>query len=379
MMASRTGWRLLWRALRVGGGRRLMVVTGVAASCLLVLVQLAAFRNVTASVRGYVGQEGIDLWVAPRGTDNLVRSSGLIDAETVEALAREPGVAAAHRVLRVFISVTRASGHGGRPLHLLGIGYQSPDGMGGPPRLEKGRHPKGEHEVALDRTAARRLGVGLGQRVQINQRPAKVVGLTRGTNLLATQFAFFDLEAAENATGFFGDASFVALRMGPGVSAGGLRRRVMDTHEDVSVYSRRMFVESSVVEAAAGFLPLLALITGIGLVVSAVLVALLLQAAVEDRRGDIAVLLALGAAPSSLAAGVVTQALALVAWGSALGAALATLMSAWLDHTCSQIQLVPRASDLALVVGMFCLAGALSGLTPLLRLTRIDPLEAFRQ
>jgi ABC-type lipoprotein release transport system permease subunit len=374
---------LLGRALGTRAGRRLMVIGGVAASSILVLVQLAAYRNVTGSVRTYVSQPGIDLWVAPRGTDNLVRSSGLMDAEEVAQLRQLPGVAAAHRILRVFVSVTRDDGasiqDGRRPLHLLGIGYQSPAGLAGPPRFVAGRAPRGEHEVALDRTAARSLGVGLGDRVLVNQRRTRVVGLTGETNLLATQFVFFDLEAAENATGFFGDASFVALRLQPGRSEAGTRRLIERRLEDVSAFTRAAFVDSSVREAAAGFLPLLALITGIGLTMTLVLVALLLQAAVEARRGQIAVLLALGAAPVRLALAVLRQSLTLVLVGGVLGAAAALGLALLLDLRCSVVQLAFRAGDVALVLGLFGLAGALAALTPLLRLSRVDPLEAFRQ
>ena len=97
---------LLGRALRGRAARTAVALSGVAASTLLVLVQLSAYRSVTRGVEVYLGQSGVDLWVAPDGTDNLIRSSGLIEPDSVEALARLPYVAAADRVLRVFVAVS---------------------------------------------------------------------------------------------------------------------------------------------------------------------------------------------------------------------------------------------------------------------------------
>ena len=69
--------RLIGRALRGRRARTALTVGGVAATTLLVLVLVAAHRSLARGVHAYAGQPGIDLWVAPAGTDNLIRSSGL--------------------------------------------------------------------------------------------------------------------------------------------------------------------------------------------------------------------------------------------------------------------------------------------------------------
>jgi hypothetical protein len=77
-MRSPGRWTLLLKALR---GRRLrtaLAVVGIGVVAQLVLVLFAVYRAPVASVRGYVGKGNVDLWIAPGGTDNLMRASGVL-------------------------------------------------------------------------------------------------------------------------------------------------------------------------------------------------------------------------------------------------------------------------------------------------------------
>jgi len=364
------------RAVRSRIVRTAIAVSGVTVSALLVLVLVAGYRGVTAGVESYVGQDRIDLWVSPPGTDNLIRSSGLLPASLACGLARIAGVAAADPMLRGFVSVSSATQP--RAMTLLAVGCRLPDGLGVPPRLAAGSLPARPGEVTLDRAAAHRLGVRVGDSVTVNLKRFRVAGLSSGTNLLATQFIFLDGPSAEQATGVFNRASFIGVKLAADADPAAVRRRILETYEDVQVFDRAEWVRNNANEVAAGFRPLLVLITAVGTVSAAVLVALLVQAVVDDRRQDIAVLLALGAPLSVVARSVVIHSASLVAGGACLGGALTLALAALLRATTPLLELAPRVTDLLWVLAAFGLAGLLVTLAPLLRLRRIDPAEAFR-
>src|SRR5205823_1183520 len=84
----------------------------------------------------------------------------------------------------------------GRRLTLLGIQFRSPGGLGGPAVLAAGKMPRGSGEVALDRSAAHLLNTQLNENISLNGTAVKVAGITAGTNLLATQFIFGDLDSS---------------------------------------------------------------------------------------------------------------------------------------------------------------------------------------
>jgi putative ABC transport system permease protein len=372
---------LIRRALRGRRARFVLTLVGIAATTLLVLVLVAAHRSLSTGVNAYAGQPQIDLWIAPPGTDNLIRSSGFLRPESEVGIGSVPGVAAVDPVLRSFVSVQvtpQTDEARVDRLTLLAVAYAAPAGLGGPPELATGRAPAGAGEIALDRAAAHRLRVRPGDVVLVNQRAAEVVGLTRGTNLLATQFLFSDIEEARHVDALPGRASFLLVRLVPGSDAASVAEEIRLRFPDVAVFDRATFVANNLREVASGLLPLLVLIALLGVGVSSVLVVLLVQGLAEDRRADIAVLLALGASVPAIGAGLIVRAGVLVFLGGCVGTLLAVALAGFLDRFLPGIELSYTPGMVVSVLTIFLVAGLMAAVIPLLRLRRIDPLEAFR-
>src|SRR5207249_12313428 len=101
-------------------------------------------------------------------------------------------------------------------------------------------------------------------------------------------------------------------------------------------------------------------------------------AAVEERREDLAVLLALGADARALTGAVIREAVTLAAVGAMLGSAAGLVLRVVLDHVLPVIPLAFRVTDAARILLVFAAAGIGAAAIPAARLRRIDPLEAFR-
>ena len=373
---------LINRSLSTRGGRARMAVLGVAVCTLLVVVLASTMRSVRGSMAAYAGQQAVDLWVAPKGLDNLVRGGiqgALLPDEIAEEIAQLPGVRAAQPILHAFLSVTARRGTE-TPISasLLAVGFRTPSGLGGPAEYSAGRAPSGSAEVALDRAAAYRLGVVVGDSIDVAGRPLRIVGLTRGTNMLATQFVFGEVDAAAQAVQKPGWASFIPVALAPGANANAVRRAIEERYAYATVFTRDVFAASNDREVMSGFMPLISLIALLGVCAGAVLVGLLVGGIVETRRGDISILLALGASAASVSTAVVLDALSLVAAGVITGTAGAWTLAYLLDRYAPAIPLVSSWSDPLVAAGLFLLTGLLAALIPVARLQRLDPLEAFR-
>jgi len=343
---------------------------------LLVLVTFAGYHGLAAGVIAYTGQPGADLWVAPRGTDNLIRSSGLIPGHVVRDLGTLAGVAEAAPLLRGF--VTASQGDTDRGITLLAMAWRAPDGPGGPPALAAGRAPHGPVEVVLDRAAAYRLGLGVGDPIFLNGRSLRVVGLSRDTNLLATQFVFLDVGGANAVVSYSGQASFVVLRLRPDADPAAVARAAHDRWDALVAWPPAAFVRNNLREVSQGFRPLQVLVISVGVLASAILVLLLVQALVQERRRDVAVLLALGAPLSGVAVAVLRHVTAVVLLGVATGAALAQVLAWGTDRWMPTLALAPRLGDVLVVALLYVAMALVAAAGPLLRLRRIDPVEAFR-
>jgi putative ABC transport system permease protein len=362
---------LIAKGLRGGTARFSICVGGIAVSTMLVLVLLGAYRSVSAAVIQFVGGSRAALWVGPRGTDNLIRSSGFIDIGTLDEIRRMPGIVRVDPILRAFVTA-RANG---RRLTLLGIQFRSPHGLGGPAVLVAGTMPKGRGEVALDRSAAHLLDTRLGESISLNGTAVKVAGITAGTNLLATQFVFGDFDSS--AQGLPG-ASFGLIETAAGASIDQTGVEIRHRFPGIEVISSDAFIKNNMREAGSGFLPMLFLISFLGIASSALLVAFLIEGVVEEKRGELAVLLATGATPSAIAAGLAIHAAKLLGIGIVTGALAAHLLSAAIDFVAPVIPLSFSIADMSIVTGLLAISGFLAALAPLFRLKDIDPLEAFR-
>ncbi|MEW6688772.1 MAG: ABC transporter permease [Pseudomonadota bacterium] len=372
----RTG-ALVDAAVGVGLGKSALVAAGVAACTVLVLVLFAGYRSLNHGVESYAGRAGSDLWIAPPGTDNMIRSGGYIPASWETRLRALAGVAAVDPVLRTFAAVETAAPHSLR-LTLLAIGYRGPAGMGGPSSIRIGRPPRAAGEVVIDRAAAFRLGVGVGDEVRVNEVPLRIVGLSDGTNLIGTQFLFGDYASAVEAVGVAGRTSFFVVRLAEGADAEERAQAVRRLLPGASVMTRREFLRNNLREVAAGLVPLLAVLAGLGLGVASALVGLLVEGLVENRKTDLAVLLALGAGTRSIGTGLARAVAKVLGAGLLLGAAAALALGLVLERWMPTVELTFRLADLAWASCLFGAAGLAAIAVPLARLGRIDPLEAFR-
>jgi putative ABC transport system permease protein len=131
-------------------------------------------------------------------------------------------------------------------------------------------------------------------------------------------------------------------------------------------------------EVAAGFIPLLTLVAILGLSAATVLVTLLVHGVVEERREDLAVLLALGADTRALSGALIREALVLALLGAILGIAVAAALGAVLDRVLPVIPLAFQSGEAARVLLVFVAAATCAVILPLARLRRIDLLDAFR-
>jgi ABC-type antimicrobial peptide transport system permease subunit len=372
---------LLARALRSRRFRPWLAAAGIAICTLLVLALAGAFHGVRNSMASYAGQAAVDLWIAPPGSDNLIRGSfaSLVPTALADSIRTLPGVRRVQPVLKAFLPIRAlADSLGQRRYTLLAIGYEVPDGLGGPPAFAEGHPPKGRHQVALDRAAAWRLRVGLGDTIVLGGTKIVVTGLTRGTNILATQFFFADLGAASKIAGVKDQASFLLVALDSETDPVAMAQTIESRFPDWNVFTRAAFLANNEREVTAGFVPLLTLIAGLGVAAASILVGLLVHGVVEERRSDIAVLLALGARAPAVAAGVVRYALTLVCTGILAGVAGAWVLAVLLDRSLPVIPLSIAPLDALGVALLFTAAGLVAALVPVLSLRRIDPLEAFR-
>ena len=359
------------RALFQDRRRALLAAGGVAAALLLVLLLDGIVAGGMRQVTAYLRASPSDAIVSQQGVRTMHMSMSALPPETVDAARRVEGVAWAEGLHYASSTITTAEG---RQLSYV-FGYD-PEGRAGPRRLTAGR-PPGRSEALVDNVAADRLGVDLGDQVQVFGEQFRVSGL------------FDDGTSMINTTTFITAGDYARLR-GPaiayvlagaqaGVTPGDLADRLAAALPETTVQTRDRFVdeEASIVGDMAA--DLMQIMSTVGFLIALAVIGLTLFTLTLSKLREHAIVKALGSRNRRVGAIVLTQAV----WSVATALALATVLAVALGSLVSQMapsllitiepSSVVRAGVGALVVG------ALGSIVPLRRVFKVDPATAFRR
>ncbi len=352
--------------------RLVLTVAGIALCITLMLFLLGVHRGVFVGSVEYVQKNRTDLWVVQENTTNILRGFSLLRTAHGELLRRMEGVRDAAPVLFLLCAVE----HGGRRATVYLTGYEPGSGKGGPPGIARGRSVEGDDEIVLDRSFAAKERIGVGDAVRLRGDPLRVVGLSTGTNAFVIQYAFVTLARAQRLAGFPTLVScYLVTSSGDPVS---LRDRIREDVPGVDVYTHEQFLENNIHEMESGLLPLLYTIAGIGGLVLAAILTLLLTINILERRTDIAVMKALGVPASSLTRMVLTLAFLISGAGSALALAAFFPLARGIEWLAPEVTTATSFTHIFLAMLAVAVISAGSALAAARRARSIYPLEAFQ-
>lgn len=368
-------WGLAARNLSKERVRLAISVAGVAFAVLLMVLLRGLFVAYESKVGDHFRAIGADAWVLQRGTADFFHSFSVLPDELRAGIEEVDGVARARPYIARQVGFTL---HGEETLLYLSA-FDPADPVTGPRALERGTLDVGSDGIVVDRVFASQAGVDLGDVLTLNGRDLEIVGVGSGGDMVMFQYAYVSTETARDVLEMPGQVNAVLVELAPSVDP----RAVTDGIEArssplVSVSSTDEVVARNQRVINEGFLPVIAVLLGIGFLVGVVVIGLTIYSAVVEKRREYGVLKALGAGGGQLTHVVVSQAVYSAAGGYVLGVVLANLASAAATRWVPEFVTDLRILDVAAIGGAAALMAVVASAMPLSRLRRIDPAEAFR-
>ncbi|HXF50933.1 MAG TPA: ABC transporter permease [Dehalococcoidia bacterium] len=365
-LAMRT---LLHDWLRLG-----IAVGGVGFAILLVLLLQGVMDGTVAKSTTYIDHVGADVFVARNGVNNMAIASSALPEDVVARVASVDGVGEAAGITR-FPVIVHAEGRE-RPADL--VGYDLPAGLGGPWKLAKGRAPASDAEVALDRTLADELGVGVGERVTISGTGFTIVGLTEETAAIAGKIAFVDRRAAQRLLEIPGIVSFVLVRTAPGFDARQVAATLDERLPEVNALTREELSRNDRDLLGSLFVAPVNVMATIGFLVGLAIIGLTMYTTTAERMRDFGVLKAIGAPNAFLFRTVITQAAVLGVAGFVAGLAATWVAGPVVVRLVPDIGVTINAAPAARTFGAVMAMSLIGAVLPVARIVRVDPLMVFR-
>ena len=358
-----------------------VTLTGIVFALVLIIIQFGLFLGFTTTTSNNIDHSGADIWIVFHGVGYFDTGRMFSERKFYEVLS-VPGVRQAEKYIQNFAYWKKPDG-GVENVQV--IGFHPGSGLGEPWNVVEGSvlAVKLEDGVIVDELYKEKLGVSkIGDRVEIGDHRARVVGFTRGIRSFTTSpFVYTSFKNALNYTrpeAREDQLAYILVTVAPGVRSREVLESLRARLTDVDIYTREEFSRRTrfywMFTTGAGLAVLTAAL--MGLVVGVAVVAQTIYAATVDHIREYGTLKAMGATNGYLYRVLIEQA----AWSAVLGYAFAMFAAHFIVQASEKggaLILLPPAMKIAmLVLAVFmCIAAALVSIN---KVTRIDPAMVFR-
>jgi putative ABC transport system permease protein len=358
-----------------------VTLTGIVFALVLIIVQFGLFLGFTTTTSNNIDHSCADLWVVFHSVGYFDTGRMFSERKYYEALST-PGVQQAEKYIQNFAYWKKPDG-GVENIQV--IGFHPGSGLGEPWNVIQGNSldVKLEDGVIIDELYKQKLGVqNIGDRVEIGDHRARVVGFTRGIRSFTTSpFVYTSFKNSLNYTrpeAREDQLAYILIKVAPGFPPADVQKSLRARLTDVDVYTSEEFSRRTrfywMFTTGAGLAVLTAAF--MGLVVGVAVVAQTIYAATVDHIREYGTLKAMGATNRYLYRVLIEQAV----WSAALGYTLALVVAHFIVQASEKggaLILMP----LSMKIGMFFLAVFMcitAALVSINKVTRLDPAMVFK-
>lgn len=376
-----------WRNTRSAKTRVMFSAAGVAVATLLLTFVLATYRGWNDGLGTYIDQTQADVWVAPLGSEGFF-TPAIVSRSFISSVQELPGVSEVHTLLY-------------RPAKLRfdGQGFDTwvvgvPDGgPGGPVRMKEGNAKPTLGEIVLDDVQARLAGIEIGDQVDLAGSMLKVVGISKGGNVVFAQIAFIsEAEARAEFRKAVEDAALPSIPPGldpeksinlmlvktaPGRAAD-VAAAVNKNVPGVNAFVTKDFADNSKRALKQAILPILVVILALAFLVGTLVLGLTVYTSVLEKEREFGVLKAVGTPRLAILRVVLEQALVCSVLGFAAGLAVTFVAARIVAFAVPQFITSFYVADLVLVFGASIAMTVFASLVPALKVIRSDALTVFK-
>ena len=208
-------------------------------------------------------------------------------------------------------------------------------------------------------------------------REFEIVGLSLGTFSIANPVLFVTKIDLEDIMQSLDIVSFVLVKAAAGVDSATLAARIEEAVDNVHALPAEQFVANDRRMALQMGVETIALMTVIGGVLAALLVAFTVYSQVARQRRELAVAKALGVTNASLYCSVVVQAVAITIAGVVFAVALLAAAVPLTTLMLPQVTLLLTPSSVVQIGLIGVAVAAIASLLPARQIARVDPVSAF--
>ncbi|MDP2920554.1 MAG: ABC transporter permease [Dehalococcoidia bacterium] len=348
-------------------------ISGVVLSVFLIFATLGLYNGIITVVENMTTKSGADLWVTSRGSSGSLHSPSLLNTGIGERLRQIPDVNKVAALIRRPVATTL----NGEKVLININGFDTITGLGGPWKMVGGSARPANGEIVIDRVLARKYALRIGGTLALEGKQFKIIGLSDETFNMISYLVFV---TADDARSFLpsGLTNFFLVKTAPSADIASVKASITSALPDVSVATADESAQDAKNETVGGFLPIVMVISAVGVLVGILVVGLLVYTMTVEKSQEYGVLRALGSTDGYLYRIVLFQALAVAVLGFAAGAVVSPPLIALIRYLVPEFVVEITVPMVLWSLVLFIATGIIASFIPLRRLSRIDPAIVFK-
>ncbi|MBI2851339.1 MAG: ABC transporter permease [Chloroflexi bacterium] len=348
-------------------------IAGVVLGVFLIFATTGLYLGITSVVENMTLKAGADLWVTAEGSSGSLHSPSLIPLSLKDKLKNIAGV----REVTPLIRRPVATDMNGEQMLINVNGYDIASGLAGPWKVIAGTGTPGPGEVVVDRVLAKKDGLEIGRYLALEGREFKVVGISDETFTMISYLVFMPLEDART---FMppGLTNFFLLKIDPTSDIDSVSEAIRKEIPAISVARSETNAAAAKEETVGGFLPIVLVISAIGVLVSVLVVGLLVYTMTIEKSREYGIVRAIGANNFYLYRMTLFQAMTISIVGYIIGAIISPQLVNLIRYFVPEFIIVITPQMALWVFLVFLATGFIASFIPVRRLSRIDPAVVFK-
>ena len=359
--------------------RLAITLVGIMFAVVLMTAQIGAYMAFVSNASQLIDNSPADIWITAKNTVN-VDSAKPFSENKINKVRETRGVLWIEKIAQTWGLMKLKSG-GTESVQI--IGFDTESGVGGPWRMKEGniKDVKVGNSIIIDESSLRRLGVKLGDKVEIFDKQTEIVGISQGVRSFTTYpIAFTSYKTAKKFSRIMEDdqTTFVLVKLELGVNANEVVEKLREKMSGVDVYTKEQFSRKTRMywSIQTGMGLGVGITVLLGFIVGTVVVGQTIYSSTMEHIREFGTLKAIGATNLDIYKIILQQAIINASIGYALGLLFTLLTKNLYERLGVVLILTPK-----LLISMFFITSIMciiSSFISIQKAAKVDPVIVFR-
>ena len=355
--------------------RLIISALAVAVSFILVIFFSAVFEGESEQMVVYLEEMEADVWVMQKGVSNMHMASSMVWDWKADKIAQMPEVKEVAAILYFNGGVKI----GGKDWFSYVIGISPEYRRTGPWAMAQGNAMPGPGEAVIPEVISQLTGVQIGDEITMNDRPLRIVGLSKETFSMSSSIVFVSRGELGDLLEGRDQFSYIMVYAEPGVSAKALAERIKQEIDKVNALTSEAFIASDRQLAVQMGAEIVRMMTMIGTLLATLIVAFTAYSLIARKKQELAIAKALGFGNGQIYLAALSQSVVVTVLGLLFALLISFTLLEWLPAVVPQINLSIRLHQFTAIAMVTLPVAILASLVAARTVAKLDPMTVFHQ